>query len=260
MKITTLFLFLFIVSCNSNTKNEVSKNTIFLENLKDQIASYPDSTELRVHLIYILDSLALYKDAMYETDILIKKDSFNADSWYIKAKLYEKIKDTSSAIVNYKRAIRIYPSPENILNLANLYAEYRNDTALILCNQIETTYPDKKYSADCLFIGGVYYSRSGNKNKALELFDLCINYSFSYIVAYLEKGFIFYDNKEYQKALEIFKLASQVNTTYADAYYWQAKCFEALNNKPNAIANYEKALLLDKQLTEAESAIKRLKL
>lgn len=230
-----------------------------LENLKEQINAYPDSTELRVNLIYVLDSLTLFKDAMYETDILIKKDSFNAEGWFIKAKLYEKLKDTSSAIINYKRVIRIYPSPENMLSLANLYAEYRNDTALILCNEIETTYPDKKYTADCLFIVGVYYSRTGNKTKAIELFDLCINYSYSYIVAYLEKGFIFYDNKEYVKALQIFKLASQVNTTYADAYYWQAKCYEAINDKNTAIANYEKALLLDKHLTEAENAIKRLK-
>ncbi|HNN30868.1 MAG TPA: tetratricopeptide repeat protein, partial [Chitinophagaceae bacterium] len=61
------------------------------------------------------------------------------------------------------------------------------------------------------------------------------------------------------KALEIFKLSAQVNATYADSYYWQAKCYEALNDKQNAISNYEKALILDKNLQEAEVAIKRLK-
>ncbi|HMZ45460.1 MAG TPA: tetratricopeptide repeat protein [Chitinophagaceae bacterium] len=259
MKLVVLFSFIFLYACNANNNNVHHKNNSPVEYLKNQITSYPDSVELRMQLIDVLDSMKLYKEALFELDVLIKKDSFNAENWYYKAQLYEKSKDTVAAIINYKRAIRIYPSPDNILTLANLYAEYRNDTALILCVEIETTYTDKKYSADCMFIAGVYYARTGNFTKAMELFDLCINNSYSYIVAYLEKGFIYYDNKDYKKALEIFKLSAQVNATYADSYYWQAKCYEALNDKQNAISNYEKALILDKNLQEAEVAIKRLK-
>jgi len=249
----------FFLACNTSSKKENKKSNAPIEQLKEQIALYPDSTELRMQLITILDSMSLYKDALYEMDILIKSDSFNANYWYEKASLYEKSKDTVAAIVNYKRAIRLYQSPEIMLTLANLYAEYRNDTSLMICKEIETTYTDRKYSADCLFVAGVYYARTGNTDKALEAFDYCINTSYSYIVAYLEKGFIFYDKKDYKKALEIFKLAAQVNATYADAYYWQAKCYEALHDKTNAIANYERALLLDKNLHEANDAIKRLK-
>ena len=79
------------------------------------------------------------------------------------------------------------------------------------------------------------------------------------MVAYLEKGFIYYDQKKYSEALKIFELAATVSNTYADAYYWQAKCFEGLGNKKEALNNYQKALTLDKNLKEADDALKRLK-
>ncbi|MCZ2222025.1 MAG: tetratricopeptide repeat protein [Chitinophagales bacterium] len=260
MKILIPILLICLVSCNSSTKEkETKKSNAYIEYLKEQIAQYPDSTDLRLALISSLDSLALYKDALYEMDILIKQDSLNANYWFTKAQINEKAKDTAEAIINYKRAIRIYRSPDILLSLANLYAEAKNDTALLICIEIEDTYTDKKYSADCLFISGIYFARIGNTEKALDLFDHCINTSYSYIVAYLEKGFIYYDKKEYHKALETFQLAAQVNSTYADAYYWQAKCYEAMNDKNNAIANYEKSLTLDKDLHEADSALQRLK-
>ncbi|MBX2931747.1 MAG: tetratricopeptide repeat protein [Chitinophagaceae bacterium] len=258
MKILLPFCLFFLIACNSTTNTETKKDNSYITYLKEQIAQYPDSIALRLSFINALDSLAMYKEALNEMDILIKQDSLNEDYWYSKAQLNEKAKDTAEAIINYKRAIRIYRSADILLSLANLYAETKNDTALLICIEIEDTYTDKKYSADCLFISGVYFARIGNTAKAIELFDHCINTSYSYMVAYLEKGFIFYDKKEYQKALEIFQLAAQVNSAYADAYYWQAKCYEAMNNKNNAIAYYEKALFLDKNLQEANDALKRL--
>ena len=76
--------------------------------------------------------------------------------------------------------------------------------------------------------------------------------------AYLEKGFIYYDAKQYAAALKIFKMAANINNTYADAYYWMAKTQEALQQKDEALKNYQAALLLDKSLKEARDGMNRL--
>jgi tetratricopeptide (TPR) repeat protein len=76
--------------------------------------------------------------------------------------------------------------------------------------------------------------------------------------AYMEKGFIYYETKKYQEALKVFQQAITVNNLYADAYYWQAKTYEALGNKEEALINYQRSLGLDKTLKEAREAIKRL--
>jgi tetratricopeptide (TPR) repeat protein len=78
------------------------------------------------------------------------------------------------------------------------------------------------------------------------------------MVAYMEKGFIYFDKKDYTHALQIYQLASQVNNTYADAYYWQAKCYEAMQKKNEAIKNNQTSLTLDPSLHEAATALNRL--
>ncbi|HPH22541.1 MAG TPA: tetratricopeptide repeat protein [Chitinophagaceae bacterium] len=251
---------LVFCSCKESIKDNVETGyPTHINELIQLTQKYPDSINLAIKLVNALDSAGLYKEAIEQVNNLIKTDSLNFGFWNAKAHLQENAKDTIGAILSYKRAIRVYAAPEAMLTLANLYAETKNDSAILLCNSVNALSADKKYTADCKFIEGIYFARIGNTNKALDLFDECIVNSYTYMVAYLEKGFIYYDKKQFKEALEIFTLAATVSNAYADAYYWQAKCYEAMNNKKDALVNYEKALTLDKNLTEAELAIKRLK-
>lgn len=242
----------------SKDEKKIKEQTILLNKLQQQIAENIDSIGLRLKLIDALDSLNNYKEAAAQLDTLIKKDSLNYGLWFRKGKLLESAKDTLHAILSYSKAINIYPSPDGQLQLANLLAESKNENALVLCQRVQELRMGNVYSSHCNFIAGIYFARIGKKQKALQLFDACINDNFGYIEAYLEKGFIYFDDKKFTEALKIFKMASNVNNTYADVYYWQAKCFEALHSNEEAIKNYKTALLLDEDLKEATEALKRL--
>lgn len=259
--VTTFLLVIVLFSCTDSTTKKTTSNQFpqYINELIILSKKYPDSLSLKVSLVNALDSLGFYKEAIQQVDSLITTDSLNFGFWNAKAHLQENAKDTFAAIISYKRALRIYAAPDVMLTLANLYAETKNDTALLLCKEVNNLSGDRKYTADCKFIEGIYFARKGNTQKAIELFDECINNRYTYIVAYLEKGFIYYDSKQYKEALDIFTLAATVSNAYADAYYWQAKCHEAMNNKKEALVNYEKALALDKNLTEAEEAMEKLK-
>ena len=271
MKIVpTLILFFsfncLITACN-NTSNEKkvvadSGKTIvlspYIQHLQSLIATKPDSVGIRLKLIDAYDSLNLFKPAIAEIDSLITKDKFNYGLWYRKGSLSENAEDTAAAIDAFKHAIEIYPSPDALLSLANLYAEQKNKIALELCNQVAELRLGREMNANCFFISGVYYARTGQYNKAIQAFDQSINQNFALMEAYMEKGFIYYDRKDFAKALQIFQMAAQVNNTYADVYYWQAKCYESLQNKNEAIKNYQTSLTLDPTLHEAAEAIKRL--
>ncbi len=39
----------------------------------------------------------------------------------------------------------------------------------------------------------------------------------------MEKGFIYYESKNYTNAAKVFETAMTVNKMYPDAYYWKAK-------------------------------------
>ncbi len=263
MKIKWFCFFIITISLFAcGDKKPINNNSTYsaqITQLFNQVKKYPDSINLRVELINVLDSCNYLKEALTEMDYLIKNDSLNFAFWNAKAHLQEKVTDTLGAITSYKRAIRIYAEPNSMLSLANLFAETKNDTALALCKNVDALGVNKKYSADCRFIEGIYFARKGLHNQAIALFDECINNRYAYVEAYLEKGFIYYDAKNYTEALAVFKLASTVSIANADTYYWQAKCFEAMNNKTEAITNYEKSLTLDKNLKEAGEAIERLR-
>ena len=250
--------FVLLIACKN--KNEGSDNSSsYINKLYKQVQQSPDSVGLRMILINSLDSSERYNEALKEMDFLIRKDSLNYAFWYTKGSIEQKAKDTVAAITSFTKAIKVYASPDAMLSLANLFAETKNEKALLLCAEVNKMKLDRKYAADASFIAGVYFARIGKTNEALTLFDDCINNSYTYMVAYLEKGFIYYDQKKYSEALKIFELAATVSNTYADAYYWQAKCFEGLGNKKEAINNYQKALTLDKNLKEADDALKKLK-
>jgi len=172
--------------------------------------------------------------------------------------LQEDNKDTAGAISSYERALNIYPSVEAQLSLANLLAESRNAKALMICRNVSGMGLGRETNADCNFIAGIFFARTGDNKKAFQLFDKAINDNYTLMEAYMEKGFIYYESKNYQQALQIFETAITVNKTYADAYYWKAKCLEALGNKSEALVNYKRSIGLDKQLKEAAEAIKRL--
>ncbi|MEJ7680828.1 MAG: tetratricopeptide repeat protein [Segetibacter sp.] len=202
--------------------------------------------------------LKMYKEAISQTDSLIKRDSLNNGLWFTKAQLQEDNKDTAAAISSYTRAINIYPSVEAQLHLANLFAETKNPEALSICENVHRLGMGRETDADCNFIAGIYYARTGAGKQALQLFDQAINDNYTLMEAYMEKGFIYYDSKNYKEALKVIETAITVNNTYADAYYWRAKCQEALGNKEDALLDYKRSLGLDKQLKEAGEAIRRL--
>ncbi len=266
MKHPVLFLLiLFVVACNnSEHKNPKQKDAEKKEpipviaQLYNSITRFPDSVGLRLQLVDVLDSSGSYQPALVQMDSLLLKDSLNFGLWYRKAVVQEHAKDTSGALKSYHYAARIYPSPDALLAMANLYAERKDSKALQLAGQVAKLRLGREYTAHSSFITGVYYARTGNKSRAIDQFNRCIANDYMYMEAYMEKGFIYFDDKKPAEALRVFETATSIKANYADAWYWLAKCREALNNKAEAIKGYQTALALDPSITEAANALKKL--
>lgn len=256
-----LFVFLSWYACKQKDKTATQQQTAITEaaqKLYDAVAQYPDSTALRIQLVNALDSVGALAPALAQMDSLIARDSVNFGIWFHKAQLGEKAGDTAIAIQAYEKAARIYPSPDALLSLANLFAEQRNAKAILLCDEVEQLRLGREYLAHCSFIKGVYYARTGELVKALASFDRCIGNDYQYMEAYMEKGFLFYDTEQTDKALAVFEKATEIRPTYADAFYWTGKCYEKKGDEEKAINQYHHALVLDPSIQEADAALKRL--
>lgn len=229
-----------------------------IEALENAVKQNPDSAGSRLALVFVLDSAGKYKEAAVQMDSLLRRDSLNAGLWFAKAQLAENNGDTLAAMHAYRKSLLIYPAPDNMLNFANLLAESGDAESLEICEYIRKLKAGREYDAHADFVSGVFYARSDDVAKADAAFDACIANNYTYMEAYIEKGLLPFDAGDYRKALEIFNMAGRVNNLYADAYYYQARCYEMLQIKDSARMRFEQSLKLDKNLTEARAGLKRL--
>jgi tetratricopeptide (TPR) repeat protein len=262
--ILLLFCLTLLFACNNKAKNANADTTnspypSYVNDLLKAIERYPDSSELRVQVIDTMDSLFLIKEALVQIDSFIARDPNNYGVWFRKGELAIRIADTAVAIQSFSQAANIDANPDVLLTLANLYAAQKNNLALQLCNTVIAQKPDRTYIAHSYYVIGLYYENIGNTTIAIENFNACIKKNYNYLDAYLEIGWIYFDQQKIDKARDVFETAIAIKPTEAAPHYWLAKCLEKKGQKLEALSAYETAAKLDNGLTEATAAISRIK-
>jgi Putative Zn-dependent protease, contains TPR repeats len=263
MKLSSIFFFGFILicfSCNNNQGNinptlpGQNKNDV---QLKQDIAKYPDSLLLVEKLIQYYREAGAYDSALAVTDKALQKAPELASLWDIKGTLHFENGDTVNAIRSFEKAIDIYPLPEYVMSLGTLYAQTKNPKALTMADAL--VFADKaKAGKEANFIKGLYYTYTGDKKKAIALFDSCIHMDYTYMFAYREKAIALYDEGKYEEALKVLERAVTIQNNFDEGYYWMGNCYKKLNKKEEAIQSYHTALMYDKDFIEARDSLKTL--
>lgn len=260
-------LSILAIACNNhpnkqqNATTDSSAEPLPIIQLKTLIRQYPDSTRLYDALIDQYTTHKKYHLAAAWADSAIVRDSVkNFQYWFVKGDLFRQNLEFDSAVHNYETYLHHFPDDEEILlNLANTFAEAGNEKCIPLTNRLAKAFPTKETKMRCYFIRGVFYNRTKQWTSASQNLDSAIQINYQFYEAYLEKGIAFFDQKKTGKAQQVFSQLKEVNNTYADAYYWIAKCQEANNQKDSALLNYQKAFGLDKTFADAKEAVERLK-
>src|SRR5258705_512337 len=169
----------------------------------------------------------------------IKADPRNAELYFrraimLKSDLLDKKQNTKESIATLEKAYAIAPQLLELnFNLAFKYAQDKNLKVISLCDSLI-----KKDSLNIhpepYYFKGVYYYNTGNKEKAIELFDLAIVHEYNFLDAYIDKGRTLYEMKKYNEAFATLQRAASITPTFADAYYWMGKCQEAIGEKDEA--------------------------
>ena len=124
------------------------------------------------------------------------------------------------------------------LEMAWLLAERKDRGALIITDSLSLV-KDETIRTRAQYIRGLYYSNTGQDDKALKEFDSTIVHNYTFIDAYIEKGIIQYNHKKYEDALKTFQQAFKIVNNNAELYYWIGKCYEGLGNTAEA-ADWQK--------------------
>ncbi len=225
--------------------------------LENGIKKFPENTEFNRRLAEIYLHKGNFDAAIAEYDKMISTDSSNFETWYEKGSLQARLKDTANAIKSLEISFALMPINYSGMALAEIYVANKNPRVLEICNVLLSR-DTGKIQTEPVFMKGVYYADIKQYDSALSQFDECIRRDWKMTDAYIEKGIILFERKHYDQALKVFNMTVTVSNTDADGYYWLGRCYEATGKLEDAIANYQRAVALDRTFTEARAALRRL--
>ena len=261
-KLSLQIVALLVVLSACNNKNEKQPNVPAAiadpeQVIKNGIAKFPDSLLLKEQLIQFYRDSADYEKAIAATDDFLRSDSLNSRLWDIKATLYFENEDSGNAIRSLETAVQILPAPGYIMKLGSLYAKAKNIKSLGMADALLQA-RSANAETEAFYIKGLYYSYSGDKNKAVAFFDRSLLVDYNYMPAYLEKAIVFYDQGKYEEALKVLDKAVTLQNKFDEGYYWKGRCLEKLNRQTEAIEEYRTALMYSPDFVEAKEALERL--
>lgn len=197
-----------------------------------------------------------YQDAINHLNNALKRDVHNPEAYLYKAYVYKESNNIDKAISNLVTASEQDPTwdaPYELLG--QIYADKKDDLCLKYFDNASNANP-KNSSAR---LEKAYYLKSKGKLKeASNIYETIINQFPQNADAIYNLGVIFYELKNYDKALKQLTICIQVEPTYALAYYMIGKTQLALGNKPLAKSAFQNAAVFDTSMTEAKQELKKL--
>jgi tetratricopeptide (TPR) repeat protein len=230
-----------------------------LQFLDAAIKVLPQSILLRITRARAFDDRGMTDEAIAACDEILLMNPQQVDVMILKANLLGKKGEEPSSTQLLEKAYSLTPYDLDLNHtLALQYAESKNPKVLQLCDSL-IKMDSLKIHADPYYYKGIYYSNTGQSQAAIAQFDAAITHDYSFKEAYIEKGATLYDLHKYAEAYKVFNLLMSISVSYGPAYYWMAKCQEALGDKDEASLNYQRAYGLDKTDTAAKNAADRLR-
>jgi tetratricopeptide (TPR) repeat protein len=228
----------------------------FLRN--DALKKLPESISFRIALARGYQQKKQWDEAMKICTEITDRFPGQLDALMLQAELLKDQGRDPEAMVILEKAYAYAPGDVELAHtLAFDYAQAKNPKVLRLADSLIKVDPRQRH-AEPYYFKGLYFENIGKPQEAIKYFDEATRHDYYFLDAYMDKGSVLYDAKNYSAALKTFQLAATITPTYADAYFWMGKTQEAMGNKPEAKLNYQRAYGLDKELKEAKESADRL--
>lgn len=249
-------------SCGSGSQETQSANTApkdTLQWLQETLKAHPDSLKTRIELSNWLKRRGSLDSALMPLEAGLRMDSTLTVLHNLKALLLLDKGDSAGAVRSLVQSINLQPEQTDVhLELGFIYAAQKNKSALTVANFLLSQSQDPSLQSQARYLKGVYYTNMGMKREAMKVYDEIIVNDYTFLDAYMEKGILQYEEKQFNEALKTFDKALVISNTNAEAYLWTGKCLEALGRKNEALDFYKKTAGLNAGLKEAEEGVARL--
>jgi tetratricopeptide (TPR) repeat protein len=232
-----------------------------LANLQSALVEHPEDKVPLMHqiLVYMFckdpDEIIRYAFELLEADVEME---YTDEIYFVLARAYTDKNDINQAIECYRKIIAIDPgSSEVIYDLAALYEKQKDiDAALSVYDYLdnEAINCGKEDMYRCK--GTLYYNRK-EWNKALDCYqrayELSTNDTDGWIIESL--GETYWQIKNYKESTIWFKKALEINPQSSNAHYGMGLCYQHTNDAYRALHHYFEAIKIKPDFTNAYNNI-----
>jgi len=210
--------------------------------LDKSIAINPENTGTLIRLAKLYLYIENHQEAFNYINEAIKINSGLAVPYFVKGLIYDDMADTLRAIKQYQTAIERNPNFYEVYILLGLkHAQLKDTLAISYYNNAKKIKPK---NVEAYYNLGMFFQENGYFDRAILEYDYIINNidSTNY-QAYYNKGYLYLTfSKDYEKAIELFIKAYEINPNSPNGIYNLGLAYEKEGDKEKAKEYYNKAL------------------
>lgn len=228
-----------------------------VEWLQKAIAKNPEDQKAHLKMAKMFLYMQDHSKAFAEINVVLRKDVYNPEAYFLKGMVYKDLKDTAKALSSFQTAVQVAPDYRDaVIQLGLLFSAKKDPIAL---KYLENAFHADTTDVFPIFAKGVYYQTSKNYPAAKDAYKECIVRDVQYTDAYFNMGFVYMQQDSIQKAWRQFDMAVKTDPKNPSAYYNRGVCSEAMDSIKNALADYKQALYLDPNYKSPKEALERFK-
>ena len=228
-----------------------------VEWLQKAITKNPADPKARLKIAKLFLYIKDYTKAIEQVNIVLRKDIYNPEAYFLKGMVYQDSKDTAKAISAFVTTLEVAPDyKEAIIQLGLLYSA-KNDPLAV--KYLETAYKMDSSDVFPMYARGVYLQNHNLYDSAKTIFRKCIIKNTHFVDAYFNMGYILMQQDSIAKSFSFYDIAVKLQPDNPTAYYDRGVCNEMMNKMPDAINDYRIAVKLDTGYKSPKAALARLK-
>ncbi len=235
-------------------KHDIAGSALWL-----QKAINLNPTDMRAHLkiakmfLYIKD----YAKGFAELNIVLRKDAYNPEAYFLKGMLYKDMKDTAKAISNFQTVLQVAPEYRDaVIQLGLLFTAKKDPIGL---KYLENARKMDTTDVLPLYAKGMYYQDQKDYEQAKAMYKACIIQNRHYVNAYFNMGYILRLQDSTAKAYRQYDIVTKIDPSDPTAWFNRGLCSEIMDSIKKAVSDYQMALRLDSSYKSPKEALQRLK-
>lgn len=213
------------------------------------------NVQARIELGWLALIAKNYKQALDYADAALKRNIYASEAYFLKGMIFIEKKDTTLAISSFKTAVEQendYYDAYIQLGILHIYKD-KNLAEGYFKNALRIN----PKSLEALYNIGFFYQENQMYDNAIATYHEILAIQ-EFREPYFNLGFIHQEYlSAYEEAIGFYTKAITVEPKYLDAYYNRGLCYEKMNNKPKAKADFQEVLKLNPTHTFAAIALER---